>query len=158
MQVILLRGLVLLIEVIATPVAIISSFFTVDPDPEPACYFYGLLIRPIVAEVIVSILSLKVKKFDPKPNLRIDFIFLIILSTVLFLGHFTLPCLFICSVIIILFEVMHIGHIIDVTIVMRGGEKETNDTPKFRVRFVSKRFQNSLFYRIELKHKAIFES
>uniref|UniRef100_A0A1I7UYP9 Serpentine receptor class gamma n=2 Tax=Caenorhabditis tropicalis TaxID=1561998 RepID=A0A1I7UYP9_9PELO len=117
-QVILYRGFVLVVEV----VIIISHFSPDHSENSPlACDFYFSLIYPAAAEVLVSIISLQVK--NPKPNLRIDAIFLIILTSVLYLGEFSLPCLIICSVIIIIFEAMHIRNVLYAKIVMKNQKK-----------------------------------
>uniref|UniRef100_A0A1I7UYM6 Integral membrane protein n=1 Tax=Caenorhabditis tropicalis TaxID=1561998 RepID=A0A1I7UYM6_9PELO len=118
-QVILLRGVVLFIEIPGTLGHFVAHYVLDLPESWPmACHFYYSLILPAAAEVMVSIISLQVKKFKPKPNLRIDFIFLVILTAVLYLGEFSFPCLIISSVIISIFEAMYIWDICCAKIIM----------------------------------------
>uniref|UniRef100_A0A1I7UYP6 Transmembrane domain-containing protein n=2 Tax=Caenorhabditis tropicalis TaxID=1561998 RepID=A0A1I7UYP6_9PELO len=120
-QVSMLRWLVVANEVLVIIRPIIVHYY---PDlllyRALVCQFYYSLLQPAVSEVIIFILSIQVKEFNPKPNLRIDAIFLIILIAVLFLGEFSLPCLIICALIIILFEAMHIRRHSRTKIVMKN--------------------------------------
>uniref|UniRef100_A0A1I7UYP4 Transmembrane protein 34 n=1 Tax=Caenorhabditis tropicalis TaxID=1561998 RepID=A0A1I7UYP4_9PELO len=118
-QVSLIRFLALLNQILAILRPIIAHFLPEASIPL-ACQLYFSLLQPTVAEVMAFILSLQVKEGKPKPSLWIDFIFLIILTAVLFLGNFSLPCLFICAFIIIIFELIQIIHILNAKIVMKN--------------------------------------
>uniref|UniRef100_A0A1I7UYQ0 Transmembrane epididymal protein 1-like n=1 Tax=Caenorhabditis tropicalis TaxID=1561998 RepID=A0A1I7UYQ0_9PELO len=133
MYVIILRGSVVYIEIGGILGTTLDYFFPNLSKPCPlACGFFFSLLQPAVAEMMVSILSLQVKEFKPKPNLRIDFIFLIILTAVLYLGEFSFPCLIICFFIIIVFEAMHIRDVFNAKIIMwskKKGQKNISVLP-----------------------------